>query len=64
MTATNCQSWIATVDAAKRGHFAKIAIERDTGATLEVASGLTGNEQIIKIAVPTLEEGIVVEVVK
>ena len=53
---------LATVDAAKRVHFVKIVIERDTGATVQVASGLTGNEQIIKIAVPTLEEGTTVEV--
>lgn len=52
---------LATVDAAKRVHFVKIVIERDTGATVQVASGLTGNEQIIKIAVPTLEEGTTVE---
>ncbi len=55
---------LATVDAKKRVHFAKITIERDTGATVEIASGLSGDEQIIKIAVPTLEEGDVVEVAK
>lgn len=55
---------LATVDASKRVHFAKITIERDTGGTVEVASGLTGDEQVIKIAVPTLEEGTVVDVVK
>ncbi len=54
---------LATVDAAKCVHFAQITIERDTGATVEVASNLTGDEQIIKIAVPTLEEGSTVEVV-
>lgn len=48
---------LATVDAQKRVKFAKIVIERDTGATIQIASGLTGDEQIIKIAVPGLRDG-------
>ena len=52
---------VATVDAQNKIHFVKIVIERDTGATLWVASGLTGDERILKIAVPTLVDGDVVE---
>jgi RND family efflux transporter MFP subunit len=53
---------LATVDAQNRVHFVPITIERDTGATLWIATGLTGDERIIKIAVPTLVEGDAVEV--
>ncbi|HEV7554402.1 MAG TPA: efflux RND transporter periplasmic adaptor subunit [Kofleriaceae bacterium] len=43
-------------------HFAPITIERDAGSTLQIATGLTGDENIIKIAVPSLLEGDTVEV--
>ena len=55
---------VAVVDKAQRVHFAPITVERDTGATLQVATGLTGDEQIIKIAVPSLLEGDAVEIAK
>ncbi|MGE0402639.1 MAG: efflux RND transporter periplasmic adaptor subunit, partial [Kofleriaceae bacterium] len=48
---------VATVDAQQRVKFAKITVERDTGATLQISTGLTGDEQIIKIAVPGLRDG-------
>jgi RND family efflux transporter MFP subunit len=53
---------VATVDRAGIVHFVKIIIERDTGATLQIATGLTGDERVIKTAVPTLVEGDHVEV--
>jgi membrane fusion protein (multidrug efflux system) len=53
---------VATVDAQQKAHFVPITIERDTGATIWIASGLTGDERIIKIAVPSLAEGDPVEV--
>jgi RND family efflux transporter MFP subunit len=53
---------VAVVDAQNKIHFAKISIERDTGATLWIATGLTGDEKIVKIAVPALGEGDAVEV--
>jgi membrane fusion protein, multidrug efflux system len=53
---------IATVDAQNKVHFAPITIERDTGATVQIATGLTGDERVIKIAVPSLVEGDSVEV--
>ncbi|HEY4056861.1 MAG TPA: efflux RND transporter periplasmic adaptor subunit, partial [Kofleriaceae bacterium] len=52
---------LATVDAQNRIKFTKITIERDTGATLLIATGLTGDEKVLRIAVPTLHEGDVVE---
>jgi hypothetical protein len=48
---------VAIVDAQHKLHFVPITIERDTGATLQIATGLTGNEQVVKIAVPGLVEG-------
>ena len=53
---------VAVVDAQQKLHFAPITIERDTGATLQVATGLTGDEQVVKIAVPSLVEGDPLEV--
>jgi RND family efflux transporter MFP subunit len=53
---------VATVDASNHIKFAPITIERDTGATLWIATGLTGDERILKIAVPSLVEGDTVEV--
>jgi membrane fusion protein, multidrug efflux system len=55
---------VATVDAQNRVKFVPITIERDTGATLWIATGLTGDERILKIAVPSLVEGDTVEVVQ
>jgi RND family efflux transporter MFP subunit len=48
---------VAVVDAQQKLHFAPITIERDTGATLQVATGLTGDERLVKIAIPGLSEG-------
>ncbi|HVK89234.1 MAG TPA: efflux RND transporter periplasmic adaptor subunit [Kofleriaceae bacterium] len=53
---------VATVDEGGRAHYVKIEIERDTGATLQVAAGLTGTERVLKIAVPALAEGEPLEV--
>lgn len=53
---------VATVDQTHHVKFAKITIERDTGATIQIAAGLTGDEQIIKIAVPELRDGDLVSV--
>jgi RND family efflux transporter MFP subunit len=53
---------VAVVEADGRIRFAPIAIERDTGATLQIASGLTGDERVLKIAIPWLAAGDRVEV--
>ncbi|HUJ59559.1 MAG TPA: efflux RND transporter periplasmic adaptor subunit [Kofleriaceae bacterium] len=52
---------VAVVTPQHTAHFVPITIERDTGATLWIASGLTGDEHLITIAVPTLGEGDAVE---
>jgi membrane fusion protein, multidrug efflux system len=52
---------VATVDPQNKVHFTPITIERDTGATLWVATGLTSHDRIVKIAVPSLIEGDIVE---
>ena len=54
---------VATVDATSKVKYVTITIERDTGATVQIAAGLTGEERIIKIAVPSLLDGDLVEVV-
>ena len=53
---------VATVDAQQKVKIVPITIERDTGTTLWIASGLTGDERIVRIAVPTLLDGDAVEI--
>jgi len=55
---------VGVVGADKKVHFAPVTIERDTGATLVIATGLTGDEKILKLAIPTLTDGTTVEVVE
>lgn len=54
---------VGVADAQNKLHYATITIERDTGSTLQVATGLTGDERVIKIAVPGLAEGDPLDVV-
>jgi membrane fusion protein (multidrug efflux system) len=54
---------VAVVDAQQKAHFVPITIERDTGATLQIATGLSGDERVVKIAVPDLVEGAALEIV-
>ncbi|HET7506149.1 MAG TPA: efflux RND transporter periplasmic adaptor subunit [Kofleriaceae bacterium] len=53
---------VAVVNAQQKLHFVPITIERDTGATLQISTGLTGDERVVKIAVPGLAEGEPLEV--
>ena len=53
---------VAVVDAKQKLHFVPITIERDTGATLHVATGLVGDERLVTIAVAGLVEGDPLEV--
>jgi RND family efflux transporter MFP subunit len=53
---------VAVVDAESRVKLVPITIERDTGATLHIAAGLTGEERILKIAIPWITPGTAVEV--
>jgi membrane fusion protein (multidrug efflux system) len=48
---------VATVDEQDTVHFRTVTLERDAGATLQIASGLTGSERIVKLASASLSEG-------
>jgi RND family efflux transporter MFP subunit len=52
---------VAIVDGNK-AKFVPITLERDTGAALQVATGLGGDERVVKIAVPGLVDGDPLEV--
>ena len=54
---------VAIIDAHDHVHFKTVTIERDTGATFQIATGLEGDERIIKITSASLVEGDAVEVV-
>ena len=55
---------VSILDAQNKVRFVPITIERDTGATLWIATGLTGDEKLIKVAVASFVEGDPVEVNK
>jgi membrane fusion protein, multidrug efflux system len=52
---------LAIVDAQDKVQFVSITIERDTGATVHVATGLTGEERIVRIANASFTPGLAVE---
>jgi RND family efflux transporter MFP subunit len=53
---------VAIVDDAGTLHFRKIALERDAGATLLIASGLQASDRLVKLADASLAEGAKVRV--
>ena len=53
---------VAIVDGENKVRLIPIVIERDTGATIEISSGLEGSERIVKIAGADLYDGKAVEV--
>lgn len=53
---------VAVVDAQNKLHFRSIVLERDAGPTIEIASGLDGNERVVKLANAALDEGETVRV--
>jgi membrane fusion protein (multidrug efflux system) len=55
---------VATVTKEGKIHFVDIVIERDTGAAIQVGSGLEGNEQLVKVGVASYAEGDAVDVQK
>jgi RND family efflux transporter MFP subunit len=55
-------SRVAIVDDASEIKLVPIVIERDTGATVEIASGLTGTERVVKLASAQFVDGKRVEV--
>lgn len=52
---------VAVVTAQNTLHLQPISIERDLGATLQIASGLSGSERVVQIAGAELSEGQKVE---
>jgi membrane fusion protein, multidrug efflux system len=55
---------VAIVDADNKLHLQPILIERDAGATVQVSSGVTSTDRIVKIASAELAEGKPVEIRK
>jgi membrane fusion protein (multidrug efflux system) len=53
---------VAVVDSQRKLHLVAVVIERDNGATIEISSGLQGNEAVAKIASAAFVEGMTVEV--
>jgi RND family efflux transporter MFP subunit len=54
---------VAVVDSQDVVHLIPVELERDTGAAIEIASGLKGDERVIKLASADLVEGRKVQVV-
>jgi membrane fusion protein, multidrug efflux system len=55
---------VAVVDDEARIHLLPVVVERDTGATVEISTGLKGDERIAKLGSAELTEGRPVEVVR
>ena len=55
---------VAVVDARSRIHNVHVVVERDTGPTVEVASGLSAGDRVVKLPTAQLTEGREVEVVR
>ncbi|MDC0744546.1 efflux RND transporter periplasmic adaptor subunit [Polyangium mundeleinium] len=53
---------VAVVDAENKIRFVPITVERDTGATILVSTGLDGTERVVKLANVQLLEGTTVEI--
>ncbi len=53
---------VAVVDADNKLHLLPIVIERDAGATVQVSSGLTAEDRVVKIASAELADDKVVEI--
>lgn len=55
---------VATVGPDNRVHLVPIVIERDTGPTIEIATGISEKDRVVKLASPTLVEGAEVSIVE
>jgi membrane fusion protein (multidrug efflux system) len=53
---------VAVVDAHSQVHFVKVTLERDLGATIQIASGLSEQDRVIRLGNATWTEGMHVEV--
>jgi membrane fusion protein (multidrug efflux system) len=54
---------VAVVDAESKIHLLPVVLERDTGASVEIASGLVGTERVAKLGSAAFTEGRSVEVI-
>jgi membrane fusion protein, multidrug efflux system len=54
---------VATVDDDSKIHLITVVVERDTGTSIELSSGLTGRERVVKLASAEFVEGGPVDVV-
>jgi multidrug efflux pump subunit AcrA (membrane-fusion protein) len=54
---------VASVDEDSKIHLVPVVVERDEGANVEISTGLTGKERIVKLASAEFFEGRPVEVV-
>lgn len=55
---------VAVVDADSKIHLVPVVLERDTGPTVEIASGLAGTERVAKLGSAAFTEGRPVEVIR
>jgi RND family efflux transporter MFP subunit len=55
---------VAVVGPDNRIRVVPVTVERDTGATIELASGLEGNERVVALASPDLVDGLEVDAVE
>jgi len=53
---------MATVDADARVRLLPVKIVRDSGAEIEIRSGLTGSERVIRAPGPDVVDGLAVQV--
>jgi len=52
---------VAVVDGQSKLHLVAVVVERDNGATIDISSGLSGNESVAKIGSAAFVEGMAVE---
>lgn len=55
---------VAVVTAENKIQMVPVTVERDTGATIQIAAGLEGSERVVKLASAELVDGMVVEVLR
>jgi RND family efflux transporter MFP subunit len=55
---------VAVVGADARIRWLPVVVERDTGSTIEIATGIDGSERVVKLASAALEDNQLVEVVR
>jgi membrane fusion protein (multidrug efflux system) len=55
---------VAVVDSTDHVHLVKVAVERDTGATVEISTGLQAEDRVVKLPSADLTEGKQVEIAR